>query len=685
MGSNSIGGAAISLNRKGPVIDYTSLDFDSIADDLKRFAQASFSDRWTDFNPDQFAVVFLDLIAYSHDMLTFYLNATLRSITVQNAQVRQDLVNLAKTYDYFLASASAASGPLQLVFRGASLPFTLSAHAQFSAGTVFFQPDQDYPLTIANATSGPDVQGNYTFGGTAAKAKVGLNVIEGREYQNVALGLSDGTREQSFSLPQRPLIDGTLLVSVNGIQWDLVHSLIKYGPSSQVVRYDTDDSDLTTIFFGDNVNGKIPPVGQPITATWKTGGGRRGRVGANTQLSAVTSIAGLVNATLPEGTTGGEDKETLNHARSAIPASLSQGDRAVTLRDYAITALKASPNVAKAVAMQNQVKLVNIAIAPQGGGIASDALKAEVSQYVDLRRMVGRRARMSDPVYVACALSVDVFVEPSVQRDVVAAVTRALFLTPDPTLPQVGVFDFPNVGFGARDDDGKPQLTVQRMYEVLLGLRSYGVQNTLLTRFDTSAAARSIGAVSHGNGTFTFLTLDPLARKRRQWRVQFISSTTYRVFERAWGESTSLTPTLLTDDRTQLSALPGPLKKAVVKPNIRQTATFPVGSYPAPTQVLKGAGPGDFFSVASKGDTYYIEWPADPPQGTVGASYTPRDVLTGLDEGIQWKFTAGTSAWSPGDAYLITVFESVSDIILADDEIPTLDPSNLVVNVKTAV
>lgn len=680
--ASSVGSSAINLNRVAPVIDFTSLDFASIVEDLTSYAQANFSDRWTDFNRDQFAVVFRDLIGYCHDMMTFYLNACLRRISVQTAVRRQHIVDLGKTYDYRLRSASQASGLASIVVQGASLPLNLSEHAQFSIGDIYFQPVQDYVLTVANATSGPDGQGNYTFGGVSSPP-LSIVLVEGQEYQNQLLGVSDATREQSFSLTYSPLIDGTLTVLVNGIEWTEVQSFVTYGSSSQVYRVETDDNDVTTVFFGDGANGKIPANTHTIIATYKVGGGRRGRVGTNTALTVVSSIPGIVSAALPNGSTGGEDKETLNHARAAIPASLSQGDRAVTERDYAITAAKASPNVAKAMARVLETKLVQIVIAPPGGGFATDILKSEVLQYVNARRMVGRRAIAGDPVYVDVAVGIDCYVNSSVQRDVLASFVKSMFLTTVPTAPQVGILDFDNVGFAARDENDDPQLTTERVYNLLRGLKTRGVQRSDVVRFDTVPSARPISALIHGNGTFAFTTVNAQDRRRRQWRVVFTGPTTYAVYERITGEVTSLSPLVLTDDRQVLSSLPGAGQGATLNPNARQGTTFAVSSYPAATQVAIATG--SLFTAASKGDPYYIEWPASPATGTVGVAYSPVDVLTSQTQGISWTFTAGTQAWAAGNSYLISAFQTVDNIILADDEIPRLLPQNLVVNVKSAI
>ncbi len=670
----SIGGAAINLSRIRPVIDFTSMDAESMLSDFQAYAQANWSDRWTDFNADQFAIVFLDIQTYIGDMLTFYLNTTVREYSVQTAQRRQHIVELAKTLDYHLASASSSTGYLDITSIGALLPYTVSKDYQFSAGSIVFQPDQDYPLTVANKLSGPDGDGNYIHR---------ISVVQGEGYTDVSLGTSDGSREQNYILPQSPLIDGTLTVKVNGVAWTEVSSFYLSEPSSTHYRVETNDEDETTIYFGDGINGKIPPITQGVTATWKIGGGRQGRVGANSITNIVTPVAAIDSVTNPNVITDGENKEGLNTARMAIPLSLSAGDRAVTLMDYATTAKRSSASIAKATAHEIDAKLIRIVVAPSGGGVATDALKSAAATYVNNRRMAGRRAIFGDPTYVPCQVELDVYVEKSTSRDAMQGIIESLFRTNNAASPQLGIFDFPNVGFGARDDSDEPQLTVQRVYDMLANQASRGVQASNLALFRTIPFAKPQGVVQ-GNGTFTstYGTSKQLCQ-RRQWRVTFLTATTYEVYERIVGRSTALTPTVLTDDRVDFNEQLNSAANTYVNPNRRQSLTYPLASYSA-TQLSIQSG-NDMYGGGSPEDYYYVEFPVASGVGLVGTPYEPTDDITFGYKGIAWTFTAGLVSWSAGETYIIDQFGLVDDLLLDFDEIPTLAAADLTVNIKSAV
>ena len=151
----SIGSFAISLNRSGPVIDYTSLDFYGIQSDLTTFAQANYSDRWTDFRIDQFAVVFRDSIAYVGDLLTYYLNATAREICTQTAQRRQNFARGAKSFDYRLRSAPGSSGPLQIITDPEFFPITIPTAWKAASGSWTLSPSSPRSSGLARSARRP--------------------------------------------------------------------------------------------------------------------------------------------------------------------------------------------------------------------------------------------------------------------------------------------------------------------------------------------------------------------------------------------------------------------------------------------------------------------------------------------------------------------------------------------------
>jgi len=135
---------------------------------------------------------------------------------------------------------------------------------------------------------------------------------------------------------------------------------------------------------------------------------------------------------------------------------------------------------------------------------------------------------------------------------------------------------------------------------------------------------------------------------------------------------------VLTDDR---ASFPTPFPAgAVLNPNSGQSFTFPVNTGASTSMtVVRLASSGTLLTIGNVGDPYYVEWPATPATGTVGADYIP------TNEGIKFSFAAGSIPFVNGDEFIVTVFAEVDDLLLPADQVPILQSINLLVTPRTAL
>jgi predicted phage baseplate assembly protein len=190
------------------------------------------------------------------------------------------------------------------------------------------------------------------------------NVIQAThgETRNEILGSGDGTQGlQKFSLRQ-PLThvpaltatgtQSTLQVFVNNVLWREVDSLANTGPSDRCYMTQTDDSDQTTITFGDGVHGlRLPSGVQNVRAVYRTGIGTAGMVVANQASLLVTRPLGVTGVVNPLPATGAADRDSRDQARRNTPLAVAALDRLVALQDYADFARTFS-GIGKASAVQ---------------------------------------------------------------------------------------------------------------------------------------------------------------------------------------------------------------------------------------------------------------------------------------------------------------------------------------------
>jgi hypothetical protein len=181
----------------------------------------------------------------------------------------------------------------------------------------------------------------------------------GESVRDEVLGSGDGHAWQRFALRKHPLtyvvssttetaLASTLQVTVNGVRWTECADLVDAGPQDRVFSTGQDESNATTVQFGDGLNGARPPTGKDsIHARYRFGIGVSGDVAAGAITRLIDSIPGLQSVSNPEPTSGGADPESNLAIRVNAPASLRTYGRAVSIEDYAALAMT-FPGVARA-------------------------------------------------------------------------------------------------------------------------------------------------------------------------------------------------------------------------------------------------------------------------------------------------------------------------------------------------
>src|SRR5210317_2040347 len=109
----------------------SDLDFDRIKDNLKTFLrnQAEFSDY--DFEGSGFSIL-LDLLAYNTHYLGFNANMLANEMYLDSADIRKNIVSIAKMLGYTPTSAKAPTATINILINNAS-----GASITMAKGTVF--------------------------------------------------------------------------------------------------------------------------------------------------------------------------------------------------------------------------------------------------------------------------------------------------------------------------------------------------------------------------------------------------------------------------------------------------------------------------------------------------------------------------------------------------------------------
>ncbi|WP_347260874.1 putative baseplate assembly protein [Rudaea sp.] len=195
-------------------------------------------------------------------------------------------------------------------------------------------------ITFANALAYRYRRDTFTIYGNVVRATHGQTTKE-------TLGSGDATQIfQQFALKAPPLtrvsaptpdgVASTLQVRVNQLLWHETDDLAGEDASARAYRTRRDDSEATSIMFGDGNHGARLPTGQDnVAAVYRSGIGAGGNVRAGQLTVLADKPLGASAVTNPIRASGGADADTLAQARVNAPLSVTALDRLVSVRDYA--------------------------------------------------------------------------------------------------------------------------------------------------------------------------------------------------------------------------------------------------------------------------------------------------------------------------------------------------------------
>jgi uncharacterized phage protein gp47/JayE len=425
-----------------PRINYTNKDYASLLDGMLALGRELVPE-WTDQSPNDLGVMLLELFATMGDSLFYHQDRIADESYLDTAVDRRSIVQLLRLIGYELRPPSPASADLALLFKlDATKVVTVATGAEFATtadttGTpVSFQYVRDPipidPTTLPRGTV--DRSGKVTL--LASDATIPAGVTAYRVYQRVPViqvdaavtgeivGSSDGSLGQRFALARRPLIQGSLVLTVDEgggpKAWTQVDSLLAAAGTDPSYALRRDETDTTWIELGDNRHGRAPARGRNnLVASYLVGGGAQGNVPAGAIVDGgKASLDGLTAVTNELAAGGGADAEATADAAVRGPQMFRSMGRAVTAADYEAHA-KQRFGVGKALAIAPGANRIDLYIAPAGGGVPSDTLHEDLLAYFESKRVVTSIVDIKKPDYADVIIQGALTVEPRFSRKLV--------------------------------------------------------------------------------------------------------------------------------------------------------------------------------------------------------------------------------------------------------------------------
>ncbi len=229
------------------------------------------------------------------------------------------------------------------------------------------------------------------------------------------LGSGSGLPAQTFNFSKKSILSGQIIEVKEGEEWIQWNETCSFAASGKLSRDYIIDRKDGKIFFGNGINGMVPPKGKNnIRATlYRSGGGTKGNKEIKTIDTLRKANPSIEKVTNHMPSSGGIDQETNDDAVIRGPFTIRSGGCAVTVDDFEWLAREASPDVKRAKCFVDDKNTINIIILPEKkveSLLSEISLKDTVEKYLKKRALltVSEKIQVGFPEYKRIDIDVTV-------------------------------------------------------------------------------------------------------------------------------------------------------------------------------------------------------------------------------------------------------------------------------------
>jgi len=322
-------------NHKLVVSDY---DFDAIKTNLKSFLQGQTQFQDYDFEGSSLNIL-LDILSYNTHYLAYLANMSTNELYLDSADIRNNIVSLAKMIGYTPSSPRAPMASIDVTLNNAT-----GTSVTMNKGTVFATTvnDTSYQYVTNSDFTITPVAGVYKFSN--------LPIYEGT-LVTFKYTVDTTDVDQKFIIPSAKADTSTLLVKVQNSSADnttetysLAGGYNNVTATSKVYFIQEGQDGKYEIYFGDGVNGASLADGNIVILEYIVTNIEDSNGASSFSLSG--NIGGFTNVTIStvSSSQGGANSETDESIRLNAPLQYAAQDRAVTTTDYETLVKSIYPN-----------------------------------------------------------------------------------------------------------------------------------------------------------------------------------------------------------------------------------------------------------------------------------------------------------------------------------------------------
>ncbi len=382
------------MSNKLVVSDY---DFDAIKVNLKSFLQGQTSFQDYDFEGSSLNIL-LDILSYNTHYLAYLANMSTNELYLDSADIRNNIVSLAKMIGYTPSSPRAPMASIDIQLNNAT-----GTSVTMSKGSVFTSTVENVSyqyITNSDVTITPS-SGVYKFSN--------VPIYEGSLVTfKYTADITDV--DQKFVIPSENADTSTLLVKVQNSSSDtttntysLAGGYNSVDANSKVYFIQEGTDGKYEIYFGDGINGKSLSDGNVVILEYIVTNKSVSNSASSFTLSG--NIGGFTDVTITtvSNSQGGSDGEANDSIKHNAPLQYAAQDRAVTTTDYETLVQSIYPNALSVSAWGGEddetprYGVVKIGVKAASGSTLTETTKQDIVNKLKPYNVASVRPEIIDP------------------------------------------------------------------------------------------------------------------------------------------------------------------------------------------------------------------------------------------------------------------------------------------------
>ena len=382
------------MSNKLVVSDY---DFDAIKINLKSFLQGQTAFQDYDFEGSSLNIL-LDILSYNTHYLAYLANMSTNELYLDSADIRNNIVSLAKMIGYTPSSPRAPMASIDIQLNNAT-----GTSVTMSKGTVFTTTVDNVSyqyVTNSDITITPS-SGIYKFSS--------VPIYEGSlvtfKYTNDVNDV-----DQKFIIPSANADTSTILVKVQNSATDtttntysLAGGYNSVDANSKVYFIQEGQDGKYEVYFGDGINGKSLADGNIVILEYIVTNKDVSNSASSFTLSG--NIGGFSDVTITtlSNSQGGSDGETNESIKHNAPLQYAAQDRAVTTSDYETLVQTIYPNALSVSAWGGEddetprYGIVKIGVKAASGSTLTETTKQDIVNKLKPYNVASVKPEIVDP------------------------------------------------------------------------------------------------------------------------------------------------------------------------------------------------------------------------------------------------------------------------------------------------